>query len=142
MYDNILLTLDLNHENSWKRALPVALELCGAFRSRLHVMTVVPDFGSTYVAGFFPTGFEQKALDEAKSALAKIIDENVPDSVEVRQIVAHGTVYEQVLSKAREIGSDLIVMASHRPELKDYLLGPNAARVVRHAGISVMVVRD
>ena len=36
---------------------------------------------------------------------------------------------------------DLIVMASHRPELKDYLIGPNAARVVRHADCSVQVVR-
>jgi nucleotide-binding universal stress UspA family protein len=36
----------------------------------------------------------------------------------------------------------VIVLASHRPELKDYLLGPNAARVVRHAKCSVLVVRD
>jgi nucleotide-binding universal stress UspA family protein len=36
----------------------------------------------------------------------------------------------------------MIVMASHRPELKDYLLGPNAARVVRHAECSVLVVRN
>ncbi len=33
-------------------------------------------------------------------------------------------------------------IGSHRPELKDYLLGPNAARVVRHANCSVLVVRD
>jgi len=33
------------------------------------------------------------------------------------------------------------VLASHRPDLKDYLLGPNAARVVRHADRSVFVVR-
>ncbi|MBT6187404.1 MAG: universal stress protein, partial [Rhodospirillales bacterium] len=31
---------------------------------------------------------------------------------------------------------------SHRPALKDYLLGPNAAQVVRHADVSVLVVRD
>ena len=42
---------------------------------------------------------------------------------------------------AKEIGADLIVMGSHRPELADYLLGANAAKVVRHADCSVMVVR-
>ena len=43
----------------------------------------------------------------------------------------------------KETGNiDLIIMASHRPELQDYLLGPNAARVVRHANCSVLVVRD
>ncbi len=35
----------------------------------------------------------------------------------------------------------MIVMASHRPEMSDYLLGPNAARVVRHARRSVSVIR-
>ncbi|MFQ5760821.1 MAG: universal stress protein, partial [Acidiferrobacterales bacterium] len=42
---------------------------------------------------------------------------------------------------AEKAGCDLIVMASQRPELKDYLLGPNAARVVRHANCSVLVAR-
>ncbi len=30
-------------------------------------------------------------------------------------------------------GAERIVIASHRPELRDYPLGPNAARVMRHA---------
>jgi len=33
-------------------------------------------------------------------------------------------------------------MASHRPQLADYLLGPNAARVLRHSKVTVMVVRE
>ncbi len=49
---------------------------------------------------------------------------------------------EKILKAVEETGCDLIVMASHRPALKDYLLGPNAARVVRHANCSVLVVRD
>ena len=142
MYRNILLPLDLNQESSWQKALPVALGLCGSFGAKLHVMTVVPDSGSAYVAGFFSADFKQKALDQAHATLAKFVDGNVPDGVEVQQIVANGTVYKEVLSTAGEIGVDLIVMASHRPELQDYLLGPNAARVVRHAEMSVMVVRD
>ena len=55
--------------------------------------------------------------------------------------MATGTAYEEILTTARSFGADLIVMASHRPELKDYLLGPNAARVVRHSDVSVLVVR-
>ena len=38
-------------------------------------------------------------------------------------------------------GATLIVIGAHRPDLKDYLLGPHAARVVRHAECSVLVVR-
>lgn len=58
-----------------------------------------------------------------------------------RAVVANGTVYEEILKAAKETKCDFIVMASHRPELKDYLLGPNAARVVRHAECSVLVIR-
>jgi nucleotide-binding universal stress UspA family protein len=47
-----------------------------------------------------------------------------------------------VLATARKLDCDLIVMTSHRPELKDYLLGPNAARVMRHAKQSVFIVRE
>ena len=36
---------------------------------------------------------------------------------------------------------DVIVMASHKPAIRDYVLGANAAHVVRHAACSVMVVR-
>ena len=46
-----------------------------------------------------------------------------------------------ILDTAKRIGANLIVVQSHRPELTDYLLGPNAAHVVRHADCSVMVVR-
>ena len=50
-------------------------------------------------------------------------------------------VYQVILETAAKIGADLIVMASHRPKPMDYLLGPNAAKVVRHAKTSVLVVR-
>ncbi|MCH7935649.1 MAG: aminotransferase class III-fold pyridoxal phosphate-dependent enzyme [Proteobacteria bacterium] len=57
-------------------------------------------------------------------------------------VVRVGNVYEEILKLAGEISCDLIVMASHQPKLEDYLLGPNAARVVRHATCSVLVVRE
>jgi nucleotide-binding universal stress UspA family protein len=43
---------------------------------------------------------------------------------------------------AEKAGADLVVVGSHRPAMKDYLLGTNAARVVRHARCSVLVARE
>ena len=37
---------------------------------------------------------------------------------------------------AEEVGADLIGTASHRPESRDDPIGPNAARVMRHANAS------
>ena len=141
MYKNILLTVDLNEESSSKKALPVAVACCGAFGARLHLLTVVPDFGMSIVGQHFPDDFAKKAVAEANRQLAAFAKEHVPESVESRHIVAHGTIYNEILAAAERIGVDLIVMAAHRPGLQDYLLGPNAARVVRHFNGSVMVVR-
>ena len=52
-----------------------------------------------------------------------------------------GETIRLILAAAKEYAADLIIMGSHRPELQDYLLGPNAARVVRHSAKSVLVVR-
>ena len=142
MYKNILLTVDLTEESSWKNALPAAVQYCQCFGATLHVLSVVPDFGMTVVAQFFPKGYENETLDEARKGLEKLCAEGVPDGVPVKPIVAYGIIYEQIIATAESIAADLIVMTSHRPKLADYLLGPNAARGARHAKCSVLVVRD
>ena len=142
MYDNILLSVDLNEESSWKKALPTAVEHAKAFGATLHVAAILPDFGMPVVGGFFPDDFEEKALADVEEKLKAFCSEHVPDGVKVSHVARYGRVYEVILKIAKETGTDLIVMGSHRPELKDYLLGPNAARVMRHANCSVLVVRE
>ncbi len=141
MYKTILLAIDMNEPSSWEKALPVALEQARSGGGKLHIMTVVPDFGMAIVGSFFPADYEKQALAEADKALGEFMKENVPAEIEVAHSVGHGTIYKEVLATAERIGVDLIVMASHRPAQSDYLLGPNAARVVRHATCSVLVVR-
>jgi nucleotide-binding universal stress UspA family protein len=141
MYKNILLPIDLNQESSWEKALPTAVNFCKTYDAALHVMNVVPDFGMAVVGTYFPEGFEQKALEGARAELHEFVRQNVPDGVNVQHIIGHGTVYDEILRVAKDIKADLIVLAASRPELKDFLLGPNAARVVRHFDGSVLVVR-
>ena len=141
MYTDILLPVDLGNESSWAKALPTAIEYCKAFGSNLHVMTVMPDFRSPMVAQFFPDDHEDKLMDNAKDVLHKFVADRVPEEIKVQHIVADGTIYKAIIETADDISADLIIMGSHRPELQDYLLGPNAARVVRHSQKSVLVVR-
>lgn len=141
MYNTILLPVDLNDDSSWEKALPTALELCRAHGAKLHVMTVVPDFGMAIVGSFFPEGYAKQALAEADRALEDFTATKVPGEIDSVCDACHGTVYEEVIATAKRAGADLIVMAAHRPGRADYLLGPNAARVVRHATCSVLVVR-
>ena len=141
MYEHILLPVDLGNESSWVKALPTAIEYCNAFGSALHVLTVMPDFGSPLVAQFFPTDHENQMMANANNVLQKFVADRVPHTIRVQHIIADGTIYKTIIETAEEIGADLIIMGSHRPELQDYLLGPNAARVVRHSAKSVLVVR-
>ena len=142
MYKSILLAIDLPNRETQEKALQTAISLARNFSTKLCVMTVVPDFGMAIVGTFFPEGFEEKALAKSREELEAYVKEKVPDDIETHTIVAHGTIYSEILRVAKEVGADFIVVASHRPELRDYLLGPNAARVVRHADCSVLVVRD
>jgi len=139
MYKEILLSIDLEDENSWRKALPTAVEYAKAFGSRIHVVTVVPEFG--LVRQFFPNNYENQLKDTVKTKLHEFTADKIPDEIAVQHIIAHGTIYEEIKKAAEQINADLIIMASHRPELGDYLLGPNAARVVRHSKRSVLVVR-
>jgi nucleotide-binding universal stress UspA family protein len=142
MYRNVLVPVDLSDKHSWRKALPTAVSLCETFEARLHLMTVVPEFGLPMVGQFFPEGYEAKLRQQAAKQLRDFSAAQVADAIPCRRIVAEGKIYQEILKAADAIKADLIVMGSHRPELSDYLLGPNAAKVVRHAKCSVMVVRE
>lgn len=142
MFKEILLPIDLNHPETQVKAVEAAIASLGAFQGRLHVMTVVPDFGMSMVADYFPEDYEERMLQNVRDSLHKYVSEHFPENMEVQHIVAQGSVYDEILRVAKDIGANLIIMASHRPELSDYLIGPNASRVVRHADCSVLVVRD
>lgn len=142
MYKDILLPIDLDEASSWEKALPICVEYCKAFGARLHVMTVLPSFSSALVGSFFPEGFEEQAREKARARLHEFVIRNVPEDIQVQHIVGEGTVYEEIIRVAHEIDVDLIVMAKRRPDLKTYLLGPNAERVARHGERSILIVQD
>lgn len=125
------------------RTLKVAAGIARAFGARLDVVTVIPDFGVGEVSSYFPAGFQDTARDTARTALIEHVGQvlGAEANAAVRHEVAVGKVYAEVLRVAEEAGSDLIVVGSHDPGLRDYLIGSNASRIVRHAPCSVHVVR-
>ncbi len=143
MYKTILVPIDLHEEGSWREALPVAVDHARSHGARLHVATVVPDVTLTLDTAHVPKDANRRVVEDARRRLDAFAKEHTPagGEVQVETAVRQGSVYGEILGLAREIDADLIVMASHRPERRDYLIGPNAARVVRHAPCSVLVVR-
>lgn len=141
MYNDVLLAVDLQDPSSWQKALPAAVDASKRSNGRLHILTVLPGYGMSIVGQAFPADFEAEAKRKAIEGLRKFIADNVPSDVQADAIVEEGSIYDVIIQTSKKVNAGLIVVAAHRPELKDYLLGPNAARVVRHADCSVLVVR-
>ena len=138
-FEKILVPVDLGHDSSWREALPTAIDQAQHAGAKLHIVTVIPE--EPPQLAWLPDDYSERMIAYAKPKLDKLVEAHVPADVKVEQHVRQGSVYKEVVEFAQEQGIDLIIVASHRPELKDYLLGPNAARVVRHVECSVMVVR-
>ena len=141
MAKKILLAVDINNDETSKAPLAAALDLAHD-DSVLHVVGVLPDFGLAQVSQYFPEGYEHKMIDEFSHRLAEWVKTHVPKGVDVHPHVAHGTIYDEVVKAADKLDVDVIVIGSHRHALRDYLVGPNAERVVRHSNKSVYVARS
>lgn len=139
MTQTILLPIDLADPATWESALPRALDL--ATGGVLHVQTVIPNFGMSMVGNYFDETFIKRALHDVGERLADWTRKQVPDAQEVHPHVTHGRIYDEVIRAAARLNVDTIVMGAKKPHLSEYLLGPNAARVVRHAPQSVFIVR-
>lgn len=141
MFDKVLLPIDINHPESWEKALPAALQCTGS-GGELHMLGIVHDLGSAMIASFLPENFERDAMEKLKAKLADLARDKVPSDRPSEVHVAHGHVPESILRVADQIGADLIVMAAHPPhDLQTMLVGSYADKVVRNAPMPVLTVR-
>lgn len=140
MFNSVLVPIDLAHESSWALALPEAMEIAKAGGKRIIVMTVVRETTAMFEGVYLAFQLERMVAG-AQNRLAQIIAGFENPQISVQQEVRFGSIGREILACAREHSVDLIVMASHRPEMRDYLIGPNAAYVAQHASCSVLVLR-
>ena len=137
MYTSILMAVDPDDPGSCTKALPVSVALSRCFGARLTLCAVVPDAKAELEAEWSAAGYRQMI----EVANAKLINLAADMDIDISTLVGTGSISGGIVDAARRVGADLIVLASHKPELKDYLLGANASRVVRGAPCSVLVVR-
>jgi len=140
MFTSILVPIDVAHESSWRFALPEALALARDGRAAVTAIAVVPDLTTIFMGT--QLAFQLEAiLDQTRGRLNAIVDGIDGHGIAIARVVNFGSIGGVILAAASERACDLIVMESHRPEMKDYLIGPNAAHVARHARCSVLVLR-
>ena len=91
-----------------------------------------------YLAIDLPVDLMENALGENKAKLVQLKEKlGLNAKVEIRS----GAAAREILAAAEEHGADLVIVASHRPDISNYFIGATADRVVRHAKCSVLVDR-
>jgi len=135
MYKHVLVAVDFDENHEPTKSLEAAQALAdkGARVSVLHVKEEIPSFAIAYM----PDGYADSLMEAIQSqldTLAKQFDHGTG-------VLVEGHSGRTILEWAEANAVDCIVVASHRPDLQDYLLGSTAGRIVRHAQCSVHVVR-
>lgn len=140
----VLCAIDINRPTEEIAVLRTAKQQADLNNAQLDVMTVMPDYGHNVVGLYLATHDVETAEARAVEKLNEFCTDvlGAEANAHLRHLVAVGSVYEEVLKTASVDGADLIVIGARRPDLKDFLLGPNAARIIRHSECSVFVVRD
>lgn len=139
MFKSVMVPVDVSMPDETQKLLAAAGRLTTGWDCALHVVCVVPDAGMAIVGAQFPPGYEGEMRARVEAELQGAV---AASGLAAQTHVMTGTIYDRVITLADQLDIGLIVIGAHRPELKDYLLGSNAARLVRHSRASVLVLRD
>lgn len=140
----ILVPIDFSDFS--RRALEFAAAFATQFQASVVLVHVVEPmaFPENCISLPAPTddinGSLIKAADDRLAAECRALEKQ---GIEVKPLSRLGRPYLEIADAARELGADLIVLATHgHTGLRHVLLGSTAERVVRHAPCPVLTVRD
>ena len=144
MYNSILVPIDISEDDLTHMVIPYVQTHSVLNTTKVHFLTVIPS-QPYYSSLGLAYSVEMPKLKEFQHAALSKLDEIVKEfHMPADKIQTHavtGSPKDQILKLAEMINADLIIIASHKPDISTYLLGSNAAAVVRHAKCPVLVVR-
>lgn len=130
---------------SAEKAVDTAVEIARECETKLYAVHVI---SLDFLYESLPTdeeleeAFQEKAMTEGKQATTYVENAGRAANVEVESVILQGVPAEEIIGFSEKNDVDLIVMGTHgRTEIKGFLLGSVAEKVVRHATKSVLVVR-
>lgn len=136
MFKKIIVAVDMAQVDKGLKILKKAEALADE-GGEIVLVNVLEDIPG-YLAIDLPGHIIEKNRQAALETLDRLRDEV---KVRTRAELRTGQAASNILAAAEDHDADLIMVASHRPDLSNYLIGSTADRVVRHADISVLVDR-
>ena len=141
MFKNILVAVDLEDDTRIDDLLRIASDIANDNGAQVQLLNVI-GAAPAVVSQFLPENYEKLAAEKVGKDLDVLAAKVDLAEGAAASSVRFGGVYQEILAHANKIGADLIIVASHKPDVGDYLLGTTAARIVRHASCSALVVRQ
>jgi nucleotide-binding universal stress UspA family protein len=136
MFNNIIVPIDLTHTERADAMIKAAKHMGGP-DAKITVINVFDEIPG-YVAAELPADTIENSKKMARDRLQEVVTSM---DLKAEAVIRSGQPARCILDLAEDNDADLIIIASHKPGLQDYLLGSTAARVVRHAKCPVLVLR-
>lgn len=140
MYQRVLVPVDLSDMDISQPALDRAVAIVKGSGGELRLLNVLSMIPAAYI-DYVPSNYDNLERGRAEEQLKEIAAKTGLPAGKVSSAIHLGAIYHEVLNEAKSWKSDLIVVGSHHPTFATYLIGSNAANIVRHAHCSVLVVR-
>ncbi len=137
LFKQIMVPVDLEHIDQLEKSLTIAVDLSKHYGTPICYVGVANEQPSP--VSHNPVEFEQKLKEFASKQASR--HEIQATS---RAFVGHDLVtdVDDILLKAvKEVGADLVVMASHVPTLVDYIWPSNGGKIAAHSDAAVFVIR-
>jgi nucleotide-binding universal stress UspA family protein len=141
MYKKLLVPVDVSEVDLAKPAIATACVMATASGGSVRLINVLP-MTPVMLAEYVPPDFDVQQRKSSEETLAALARDIGLEPGHVSSVVRQGGIYHEVIEEAKAMPADLIVMTSHRPDMRSYFLGSNAGHVVRYAQCSVLVVRN
>lgn len=142
MFERILVPLD--GSSVAERALPMAARIARAFNGSISLLSVVePPMNPGKFNAAFPLVGTDELMAEANEYLKTLISSNVLRGITVETHTLIGKIAPTILLAASSLQCTQVVLSSHgHTGPQRWRLGSVAEKVVRHASVPVLVVRE
>ena len=139
----ILVPVDFSRPS--RRTVRFACEWAARFGSEILLLHVIEPWIAVSAFGAGPVAPPLPPLDfhrQAREELEKLAHQEFSDATKVSVHLRDRVAYDEIANAARDLGADLIIIATHgHTGLAHALLGSTAERVVRHARCPVLTLR-
>ncbi|MGC9370815.1 MAG: universal stress protein [Paracoccaceae bacterium] len=137
MYSNIMVPVDLRHLDRLGKALKTAADLARHYGAKVCYVGVTAE-----TPGALAHNPEEYAAKLADFAAAQSAEHGIEATS--KPLASHDPAIDldhTLREAAEEIGSDLVVMATHMPNVTDYIWPSHGGRLATHSDASVFLVR-